>query len=298
MANPAGNEKKCASDGRRRTARRTLNFVLLAAVTAGAAQLKQDTIQAFDRYVKITDEERAAAQRKTGAFLWIDRQPEKRRQQLLEKLNKGEVVVERLETRDDNRRIQIPYGIVHHWIGATFIPGATTQQTIALMENYGNYPELFKFGVDRSKIKSREGDNFQVQFRIFRKGGSSIFYNVDLDDRYSRPDASRAFRRTRSTRIAELADAGKPAEHELPVGDDRGFLWRLNIDWSCEEKNGGVYLQAELIALSRGLPAMFAWLVNPYVRGIPQEYLEKILGAMRWDLTAKPAVPERPPSPR
>ena len=89
------------------------------------------------------------------------------------------------------------------------------------------------------------------------------------DDRYIRLDGDRASRLTRSTEIIEIEDLGKRTEHELPVVNDRGFLWRLYIHWSCEEKDGGVYLQTELIALSRGLPAMFAWLANPYVSRHP-----------------------------
>jgi hypothetical protein len=40
-----------------------------------------------------------------------------------------------------------------------------------------------------------------------------------------------------ATKIAELADAGTPAEHELPPGEDRGFLWRLNAYSKAGEEN-------------------------------------------------------------
>ena len=50
-----------------------LCFGLLAAFAA-AAEFRQETIQAFDQYVKVTEEERAAKMRKSGAFLWIDSQ--------------------------------------------------------------------------------------------------------------------------------------------------------------------------------------------------------------------------------
>jgi len=292
---------KKAPDWRRPAALGILCFGLLAAFAA-AAELKQDTIQAFDQYVKVTEEERAARIRKSGAFLWIDSQEEPLRQQLHEKLARGEVVSKHLETRDDNRPIRIPHGLLHHWVGTIFIPGATLPQTITLMENYPTYPQLFNFGVQRSKVLAQEKNHSQVQLRMFREARSPVFYNVDLDDRYFRVDERHGYLRSRSTRIAELADVGKPTEHELPVGDDRGLLWRLNLDWSCQEENGGVFLQIELIALSRGVPAIIAWLANPYVQRIPQEYLEKVLQAMRSGVAAQttshttPQSPSRSPS--
>jgi len=273
-----------------------LCFGLLAAFAA-AAELKQETIQAFDQYVKVTEEERAAKMRKSGAFLWIDSQDDALRQQLHERLARGEVVTKRLETRDDNRPIRIPHGLVHHWVGTIFIPRATLPQTMALMENYPTYPQLFSFGVGRSQVLSQEKNHSQVQLRMFREARSPVFYNVDLDDRYSRVDANHGHLRSRSTRIAELADVGKPTEHELPVGNDRGLLWRLNLDWSCQEENGGVFLQIELIALSRGVPAIIAWLANPYIQSIPQQYLEKVLQAMRSGVAAQTTPHPTPPSP-
>ena len=268
------------------TALGILCFGLLAAFAA-AAELRQETIQAFDQYVKVTEEERAAKMRKSGAFLWIDSQDDALRQQLHERLSRGEVVTKRLETRDDNRPIRIPHGLVHHWVGTIFIPGATLPQTMTLMENYPTYPQLFSFGVQRSRVLSQEKNHSQVQLRMFRESRSPAFYNVDLDDRYFPVDADHAYLRSRSTRIAELADVGKPTEHELPVGDDRGLLWRLNLDWRCLEENGGVFLQIELIALSRGVPAIIAWLADPYIQGIPREYLEKVLQAMRSGIAAQ-----------
>jgi hypothetical protein len=295
MAHRMHPPKKAPGGWRWPTALGFLSFCLLAAFVA-AAELKQDTIQAFDQYVKVTEEERAAKMRKS-AFLWIDSQDDALRQQLHERLARGEVVTKRLETRDDNRPIRIPHGLVHHWVGTIFIPRATLPQTMALMENYPTYPQLFSFGVQRSQVLRQEKNHSQVQLRMFREARSPVFYNVDLDDRYFRVDADHGHLRSRSTRIAEFADVGKPTEHELPVGNDRGLLWRLNLDWSCQEENGGVFLQIELIALSRGVPAIIAWLADPYIQSIPREYLEKVLQAMRSGVAAQTTPHATPPSP-
>ena len=71
-----------------------------------------------------------------------------------------------------------------------------------------------------------------------------------------------------------------------------GYLWRLDSFWRLEEKDGGVYVQLESIGLSRSVPAIFAWLVNPLLRSIPRRTLTDLLGATRV-FVAKPD-PTRP----
>src|ERR1700722_16671798 len=82
MADPMYSLKRTRSDWRRPTALGILCFGLLLAFATAAAELRQDTIQAFDQYVRVTEEERAAKMRKYGAFLWIDSQEERLRNQL------------------------------------------------------------------------------------------------------------------------------------------------------------------------------------------------------------------------
>ncbi|HYL45777.1 MAG TPA: hypothetical protein VEU52_02000 [Candidatus Limnocylindrales bacterium] len=285
------------SGWKRAAALAVLTFDLLAAGVF-AAELKQETVQAFERYVTMTDEQRAQHSNDPDSFLWIDRQPPARRRQLHEQLEHGQAVVERLETRDGKKRIRIPHGLAHHWIAVIFVPGATLRQTLAFVQAYEQYPDIYKGSVKSARVLSHEGADYQVRMRFYRKSIVTVFYNVDFDDHYSRVDAHRATCRAHSTRIAELADPGKPSEHELPAGNDRGYLWRLNTDWSYEEKDGGVYLQVELISLSRSVPAIWAWLVNPYLRSVPQEYLAGVLVAMRTNLMTQPPPPSPPLPPQ
>jgi hypothetical protein len=60
-----------------------------------------------------------------------------------------------------------------------------------------------------------------------------------------------------------------------------GYLWRLNTYGRYEERDGGVYIELETVALSGSVPAIVAWLVNPYVRSIPREYLLRTLAQTR-----------------
>jgi len=57
--------------------------------------------------------------------------------------------------------------------------------------------------------------------------------------------AAEPYRRTYSTRIAEVENRDAPDGPEKPAGNDRGILWRLNSYWRLLEKDGGTYVQIE-----------------------------------------------------
>jgi hypothetical protein len=56
-------------------------------------------------------------------------------------------------------------------------------------------------------------------------------------------------------------------ERELPVGKDRGLLWRLYGYWLYEERDGGVIVECESVTLTRDVtcyrPSCMASPPNP-----------------------------------
>ena len=74
-------------------------------------------------------------------FLWVDRLDASARQEVYARLKRGDVVIGRLDTQDAGRTIESPRGLIHHWTGTTFIPGATVERTVALMQGYDRYQE-------------------------------------------------------------------------------------------------------------------------------------------------------------
>lgn len=259
----------------------------LAPRLARAAELKQKTAEAFDRYVQLTEDRMAEELRGGAPFLWVDRLPEPKRQNVYAQLRQGQLYIEQLETREDEKRVKIPDGLVHHWIALSFIPGITLQQTLALVQDYDRHAEIYKPDLLRSKLLSADGDAFKVYLRLYRKAIVTAVFNAEFDVRYFPVDAARVHSRSYSTRIAEVENPGQPQEREKPVGKDRGFLWHLYSYWRFEEKDGGVYVQLESIALSRSVPAIVAWFVNPLLKSIPREYLAHLLDATRLALTNK-----------
>ncbi len=91
---------------------------------------------------------------------------------------------------------------------------------------------------------------------------------------------TRAVSNSVATRIAEIADYGTPKEHELPQGEDRGFLWRWNAYWRYEQVPGGVIAECESISLSRELPPVVGLMIRPIVSGAARESMERTLAAL------------------
>ena len=81
----------------------------------------------------------------------------------------------------------------------------------------------------------------------------------------------------------------QPREHGLAVGNDHGYVWRLFSYWRIEQKDGGVYVQVESIAVSRSVPTIWAWLVNPLLRSIPRTGISNVLDATRKAVSSRNA---------
>lgn len=262
---------------------RSAGVVLIAAAVAGvpsdgatgalSVDLKPATIAAFDRYVRAAEMRMDEEVRRPGAFLYLDPLDPARRARAEAAVRRGEVVIEQLEAREQGKTIEIPGGRVHHWLGVAFIPGATLEEVVTLLQDYGRHAQIYSPAVQQSKVLSRDGDRFKVFLRFYQKKGIAVTVNSEHDAEFVRPGGDRAYSRIRSTRIAEVADAGQPGERELPVGRDGGYLWRLNTYWRFLQREGGTYIQCESITLTREIPFGFGWLIGPFVKSIPRESL-------------------------
>jgi hypothetical protein len=261
--------------------------LILHPSAAMAADLQPRTVAAFDRYVRVTE-----ARMNSGApFLWVDSLAGAQREVKLQAMRRGELVIERLETREAGKEIDVPGGLIHHWVGAVFVPRATVDQAMALLQDYDRHAEIYKPNVARSKLLSREGDVFRVYLRFYMKKVITVIVNSEHEARFSRPAADRAQSRIYSVRIAEVDDANTPREREKPVGRDGGYLWRLYTYWRFLERDGGTYIQCEAISLTRGIPLGFKWLIGPFVTSIPKDSLTFTLETTRTTLARQVGTP-------
>jgi len=265
-------------------------LVTLAAATGHAAELEARTLEAFERYVAATEARMAGERAGDSPFLWIDRQSESDRADAADRLLAGGVVLERLETRDDaGKSIKIPKGMVHHWVGTVRIPDVTLETTLALVQDYERYADVYTPNVRRSALLDRDGDRFRSSLQLYIKKVVSVVLNTEYDVEFQRLDAQRAWVPSYATRIVELADPDTPEEREKPIGNDRGFLWRLNTYCSFEQRESDTYMQCESVSLSRGIPFMLGALIKRFMTAMPRETLTFALEAARRHLTGPEA---------
>jgi hypothetical protein len=251
-------------------------FVLLSLLvpgSTGAADLRPQTLEAFNRYVHSTEGQIDSELTRGQPFLWIESLPESRREAAYRDLREGKVVIERLETLDAGKRIDVPGGLIHHWIGTIFVPGATLARTIAFERDYDNQQRYFRPDVMRSRILQRDGNDFVIELRFYKKKVITTVIDTTHDVHYQPVDATHQWSRSHTTRIQEVDDAGKPDEKLEPEGHDRGFLWRMNTYWRFEEKDGGTYIESQSISLTRDIPTGLGWMIGSYVNSVPRESL-------------------------
>ncbi|MBM3811529.1 MAG: hypothetical protein FJW20_07815 [Acidimicrobiia bacterium] len=249
--------------------------MLLAAWLAGApsattAELKPETVAAFNSYIRQREGE-LSRRLENGKFLWSDDSAERAR-----KVKGGEVEI---ESRGGVR--EVTGGLIHDWTGAVFLPGATLDKVVSMVQNYDNHKNVYQPEVIDSKLRSKNGNDYQIHLKLLKKKVLTVVLNTEHDVRYFPLDSKRVHSRSYSRKIAELEDAGTDKEHEMPPGNDHGFLWRLNSYWRFQERDGGVWVECDAISLTRGIPTGLGWLITPILRDLPKESLEKTLAATR-----------------
>src|SRR5260370_25306061 len=111
-----------------------------SAASSHAAELNQQALASWQNYitsVKVRMQERLAGK---SPFLWVDEDPMRRQQ-----LNSGGIVISPV---GNIHPLSVPHGLIHHWIGAVFIPRATIEDLAAVVNDYGrdqqnHIPTLF-----------------------------------------------------------------------------------------------------------------------------------------------------------
>ena len=238
-------------------------------------QLKPETLQAFEAYIH--EAEAAMEQTLRGAaFLWSDGDPKRAKQ-----VRQGKIVAEFWLGKGP---VKIPAGLIHDWIGAVLIPGATVPRILARIQDYDNHKNIYRPEVIDSKLIARRGDDFQIYLRVLKKKIITVVLDTDHDVHYFHvggADGDRWGCRSYTTRTAEVDDAGKPNEKVQPPDAGYGFLWRMNTYWRFEERDGGAYAECRAISLTRDIPAVFKWIIEPMVRSLPKDTLIHTLKSTR-----------------
>ncbi len=197
------------------------------------------------------------------------------------RLRRGELIIEKLTPE---KEAELPGAMLHDWRGTAFVHGATVVDFERLMKNFDAYPQIFSPQVMRAKILAKQDgadpNHFTVLMRVRQHHVITVVLDTTYDVIFGQLDAQHAYSISRSTRISEISSPGTAKEHALGGSEEHEFLWRLNTYWSCEQRDGGIYVQIESVSLTRSIPAGLGWIIRPFVESVPRESLEFTLHAV------------------
>jgi hypothetical protein len=242
--------------------------VLLCATIVAAADLLDETGRAFDGY----------AEQATRVFLERIRGSGSATAGTASRAaavsRTGEVAAG--PAREDGI-MTVPGGLVHHWVGSTFIDGVTLEEALDVSSRYNDYPAVYK-PIVASMLLSHEGNIYRVQMRIKESAaGLSAVLDVTSRVQYFRPDPRSVYSISTSEEIRELRDAGTATERKLSPGHDSGYLWRAAAFTHMVERDGGVFVEMETIGLTRRFPTLLGWFIEPVARRLGRSSVERSL---------------------
>jgi hypothetical protein len=232
-------------------------LILAASLTSKGAELSPATLKAWDAYVQAQNA-RAAEYSNRTPFLWSDGSPER-----LRHLHDGETVVAPFGENPH----RVPLGLIHHWIGAVFLPGTRIDDVLSVVRDYDKYKDFYAPNIIESRLlRQREAED-TFTMRMFNKAVVANFaLDAEFHGTYARIDANKFYGISYTSRVREIENYGVADEHEAPANTGRGLIWRLYSISRFEQRDGGVYVELEAVVLSRDVPGALRWLVDPIVR--------------------------------
>ena len=244
---------------------------LLGVARSDAAELKQKTLQVWEAYIQSANlamEQRAAGR---SPFLWVDESPD-----LLRRVRSGELVVSNRDHAD------VPSGLIHHWVGAMFLPGATLDEVNAVFNDYDHYPDFYRPRVVKVKVVTQTDDYQRITMLVAQRAfGVTGAVEADNEVHICKLDARRVYSLSNATRVQEIVHYGQPEERLSSENQGPGYVWRTASMNRLEQRDGGVYIEMEMISLSRGIPMGFGWLIKPLIEHMPRTVMLETLNDTR-----------------
>ena len=232
-------------------------LILAASLTSKGAELSPETLKDWDAYVK-AENVRVADYSSRMPFLWSDQSSDR-----LRRLHNGETLVAPFGENPH----RVSRGLIHHWIGAIFLPGTRLDNVLSVVRDYGRYKDFYAPNVIESALLRQTDTEDTFSLRMLNKAVVARFaIDMDFDNTFRRIDANRWYGISSTTRVREIEKYGLSDEHEAPANTGRGLIWKLYSISRFEQRDGGVYVELEAIALSRDVPGALRWVVDPIVR--------------------------------
>jgi len=268
---------------------RVNSFLVLAALlsrlagTASAIELQGATLDAWQEYVRGTSARLQARVNAKEPFLWIDESADR-----AQRTRRGEIVVAPVVGHGTQN---VPGGLIHDWIGAIFIPNVSIESVLAVVHDYDKYSEIYKPVVSDSRSLACNATDQEFSM-IWQR--HVLFVSAAMQGRYRAHsfmvDSRRGYTAADATLIQQIDEYGHPSEHLRPPDTGDGYIWRIHSITKYEQRDGGVYLEIEAMALTRDIPTSLRWLVTPVVNHLSINSLTTTLSQTQRAVAAQPAI--------
>lgn len=244
-------------------------FCLLCSMPASAqlvTKLAPETNRSFDQYIAAAEPDLIQKARNLTPLPWL--QPSD-----VARVQSGELVFNGVSPKNGR---EVPDGLIHDWIGAMFIKGATVEKVASVLQDFAHHKEWYPEVVD-SKLISRSGPSARGTWLLVKKKVLTAVLRLELDSELHAVTPTHAYLLSHTGPVAEIENYGTPKQSDYPAGQGHGFLWRFNGYWTLHQADDGVYAECRAISLSRAVPSGLGWVVSPMVRTMPRESLESSL---------------------
>src|SRR3954471_17740940 len=174
-----------------------------------AAELQPITLMAWNAYLKEADVRMQERTARRAPFLWMDDSPDR-----AARVRSGEVAIAPVTGHGTEG---VPHGLVHDWVGAIFIPGATIDSLLAVVHNYDEYRRIYQPVVSSSRMLActDAGQEFQMVWQ-----GKALLIKATVQGRYQAHDvmldARRGYRIAETVEMREIEGHGRAGQRLLP----------------------------------------------------------------------------------
>lgn len=256
-------------------------WVLALSPFLNGAELKPQTLKAWDEYIEAATPRALARLGSDSSSLWADEESSRSQQ-----IRRGQILASPVT---EHGRIIIPSGLIHHWIGAVFIPNRTILDVLAVLRGYDQYKKVYRPSTVDAKLISREENRDRFSAILSRK---VLFVSTTVagkfQSEYTPLSMDRWLSASHSTRLQDVLNYGQPTERRVDPNNGSGFLWRIYSFSRFLQRDGGVYFELEGIVLTRDVPSIWRWLVNPIMDNLSRETILTSLQETR-DAVGSPA---------
>jgi hypothetical protein len=239
---------------------------LASVYPSNAAELDEQTLAAWGNYVasaKMRMQDRVAGK---SPFLWADEDAMRRRQ-----LESGAIIISPL---GNSHPLPVPRGLIHHWVGAVFVPDARIQDLSAVVGDYGRYDEIYRPTLIKAELlDSTDGEQKFSILWVQRVLLVTAAFYTELNSNCVALNSRQGYMNFTTTRVQQIENYGEKDERRLAQDQGSGYLWRLMSFARFEERDGGLYLELEVIGLSKDLPGSLRFLLKPVIEHIPRQAL-------------------------